>query len=670
MHLVIIGGNSAEKINQMIQQNFDNIRVSVYPSIPKFVEVSDVRTIDADRFILLQDAFSDESNLVSIATAFNDYLGKYYSASKFVALVKSESMQEVFSEVFISPLMVTLCLGKMNSLILTDIVSGDIDLLRKRYVPEELTGKEKDFSEEVVLPVNEKKEKQQVKNKNSTNGSITKKRGGILGLFKREKNKKEEPDFSNSENERIEDEEETYKHSNTEQGEPESKQVEPDDGLNYSLFTLDGEPDLGLGVSLPKGQDTEPIENLENTQTDTEEDLGFIDENEDDHFIEENIELLEFEETDENYEFNFEDTDLTEIYDKSEEGGTIPFNIDGDTNPDYTEEDDTDFSDIETSLKENETKWSRLKDEVLDKVQNIEKPVESENLNTDFKVEEVDDLTPLEGVRQLSDQYEEQSKQVVEKIVEKIVEVPVERVVEVQTVLTVGEKKKTYKNGIRTIVVTGDRKTGVTRTSLNMAAHYAKTESTLYVDLDIARRGSLLYFGLENIAKQEEHVQNGLTFFKNLKTLKNVVYTFPKGGFDCLVTTHGSEVTEEQILLAQRLLVSQRTYKTLIIDCPLENLNYLEDIILYSEIVLCMDSSTPCILNTILELSKLSDNERFGTFLYNNSSYFLSGDDRVDDFKKSLAYIGDIFSLDGESDWTELPLLGSVTNFTRILEAL
>jgi cellulose biosynthesis protein BcsQ len=283
-------------------------------------------------------------------------------------------------------------------------------------------------------------------------------------------------------------------------------------------------------------------------------------------------------------------------------------------------------------------------------------------------IKDVDDDSPmLENIATLSDEYEDQSTKVVEKVIERVVEKVVE--VQVEKIVNIGGKQKSYKNGIRTIVVTGDRKTGVTRTALNMAAHFAKSNRTLYVDYDIERHGSLLYFGLENISLEEEHVQKGLAFLRNLKTLDNVTYTFPKGGFDCLISTHGTEFEDGRLKEAQRILSTQRDYKTVIIDCPLENMHYLEDIVLYSEVMICVEPDLPCVLNTILGLSKTSENDKFLSFLFNNGHYFLSKDNNVAEFQTSMSYISEIFSLDDENiNWGTIPVLGSVVNFEKVLE--
>ena len=261
----------------------------------------------------------------------------------------------------------------------------------------------------------------------------------------------------------------------------------------------------------------------------------------------------------------------------------------------------------------------------------------------------------------------------VEKIVEVEKRVEVEKIVEVEKLVEVetfvgGGNRRTYKNGVRTIIVTGDRKTGVTGTALNLSAYYAKTGKTLYVDLDTVRKGSLLYLGIENIALANPAQISGVENLMSVNGLSHSVYAFDKRNFDCLLSSYGSVIEPQRIKDLQRLLISQRTYDTIIIDCPLENLVHLEDMVLYGEVFICMESTVPSIVVTLSSLSDMDFEDKGMSYLFNNSQFVLSKGSLESDFEKNLRYVSDIFSLEEQKlDWSSVKSLGVVDKLGSVL---
>jgi hypothetical protein len=676
MHVVLLGGASTSKVEPVILAEFDYIKVSVYPSIPKFIETANVRTIEVDRFILLQDAISDSKNTLSVLEGFNEYVSKHHPAAKFVFLLSSEATYNQISNIYISPLMIPLLVKTMKLVMLRDIVSQPIDFLKENYGNSSKTSNtSSDFLEELIDPEADKEEARAVLEAQTSKEPVeTKKKSGLFGLFKRKENKKGKnkavesatksftPFDMDSPTEKVESKNVTIEGSENNESIQLTSDVSleaKEEDIDYSVFDMDGTPNFGVGILKTEENDEENINSEDDYSAFEQDDSPKLTVSPDDK------EVLE-----ENEDLNDAFVDL-----EPEQEDVIRLTI-------HTSEPVLEFDPltVDTGVGDKVTKLTELKDSVFKRGINLDMSGLERVARTTpaLSITNIDDQDPLPDIENLSTDYENQSTKVVERIVEKIVEVPVdrvvevpvERVVEVQKIVNVGAKAKTYKNGIRTIIVTGDRKTGVTRTAVNMAAHFTKESRTLFVDFDIERKGSLLYFGLENIAREEERVQLGLSNLKNLNVLDNVTYTFPKGGFDCLLSLYGTEFEDGQLLTAQRVLTTQRVYKTIIIDCPLENLHYLEDIILYSEILICVESNSPCVLNTILMLSKLAEDEKFSTLLFNNGQYLLSVDDNITGFKQSLAYIKDIFSLDEGIDWSTLPILGSVTNFEKVLTAI
>ena len=291
------------------------------------------------------------------------------------------------------------------------------------------------------------------------------------------------------------------------------------------------------------------------------------------------------------------------------------------------------------------------------KVIEVEKVVE--------KVVEREVQVPVEKI------VEVEVEKIVEKVVEREVQVPIEKVVEVEKVVHVGERKKVYRKGVRSVVVTGDRKTGVTKTALNLANYYAKQGKTLFVDLDTVRKGSLVYLGIENIIEAEEEKQSGLSNIQTVEALRHLTYRHEKGGFDCLISLYGELVSYEQMRKVIKLLLQQNVYQTVIIDCPVENLTSVEDLIPFSGVVVSTDNGVKDVLSTIMGLSKVSAETSAGTYLLNNAYFVLPNTDDRGKFELSVEYVKELFALgEEELDWSMIPLVATKSTMIEMVSKL
>lgn len=269
---------------------------------------------------------------------------------------------------------------------------------------------------------------------------------------------------------------------------------------------------------------------------------------------------------------------------------------------------------------------------------------------------------------------------VVKEVVEKIVEVPVEKVIEVEKpveyvverVITQDGKQKHYFNNTRIVIFTGERKTGVTSLSLLTSRYYAKNSKTLFVDFDLKRRGSLLSLGLENIAEAEDEIQNGLNNIRSENTLKHLVYRQTDQSYDSLINLYGEDVSEEQVLKVQQILLSQRDYGTIVIDCPLENIPLLQLVLKHAEILICVETGVDNLITTIMEISSFDNIENFDTTVfYNNSSYIVPRSNDAQDFEDSMEYISEVFDTSEEKfDWAKLTLRGTSKDIKRVLDSI
>lgn len=275
-----------------------------------------------------------------------------------------------------------------------------------------------------------------------------------------------------------------------------------------------------------------------------------------------------------------------------------------------------------------------------------------DNIQTvDDNVELLKDLDSLEKV------YHDKNVKVVERIVEKIITVDS------------GKKNKTRER--LNVIVTGDRKTGVTRTALNLASVYSSMGKTLFVDLDIKRRGSVVYLGIDNLVEEGEHIQNGLNNARSLKVLPNVCYKSDKHDFSCLVSMYGFELDTDTISKVQSLLIAQKHFEFVVIDCPLEYLPLLDNIIHSSALLVCCENTQLSIINTVISLDEAFEGSKLSTLLVTKGYFLVTRGSKGGNFVVSLKNVSDMFNLDErEINWCNMNIVGEESNLLDVVKVL
>lgn len=779
LNLTLIGDKAVSKIKPIIEDHFDNVKISVFHTIQDFCETADMRTIQVDRIILLQDAFQGKPN-ANLLTSFNDYLGKHFPAIRLISLLNDVDSLELFSSIFISPNMVHIKASSMKPRTIYDLVEQSIDTNRKKYgyvsentvddtlseiVEDDFEGDDDTFTSEPLQQNTKKsrgifsifgKGKKKDKSKRGKNNPADQQRnedlaltggipvyqpdfdsnddfkGGNFGFPSSEnQNQREDQEFDDLEEmdswatdssfgDEIEpdvdftmfDGHVNVGHSNPqpthdsyeieEEGEEELLQDSDDlfDSESFDDFDFGDSNDtfeeveegISFDISLDDiDEDVETDTYSTTTDFDSESDFPAFSQDEEDGF-----QLPSYEETDEDFllpdeeesDFNTFEEDSPEGVDDSLGFGTFNNSEDEEeelvfTEPEFDTGLDLELEDVDDQqyeeeqppivipdLKQQREKFDDVKRDVLSKGVDTTIPdyATPQLPTTDFDIQDVTtDLPEFSDLEDLEQQYNDKNIKVVEveRIVERVVEKPI------RTGGT-GVSKKVYPTGVRTIIFTGDRKSGVTRTALQSAMFFGKTERTLFVDFDVKRKGSLLFYGIDNIIQEHDNVQNGLLNLKSTSMLKHVVYNFVKGGFDALISLYGETHEKEDLIRTQRILSTQKDYSTVIIDCPLENLHLLEDILLYSEIVICMESDLQSTVNTVMGLAEAyEEDSKLAIFLYNNAKYLLTANPDPKKFRENLDYVSEIFSLDEEeTDWSLTPILGTSRDLAKILNRM
>jgi hypothetical protein len=663
-------GKKAVAIEELVNTNLDDVKPFRYNTISEFVQDTQSRGLVVDRIILMQDAYIDLEDLDFTMISLNDYLLTNYPETRFITLSNNAHNARTMAEYFLASLHIHLYFASIKPTTLLSIITDPIEEVKKKYEKIDIS-KSMDVVDEIIEDEDEEEEAQQGK------------KGGLFGLFGKKGNggvrgkqqKRVEHTVSTASQENVvtdfteyedvyEDEEGESKLNPSDGYEDYEDEFEDDFATNYLdnlrvTVTPTGMDDesyvLNEGVSSEAGYDLEGegVEDgleeasLETTDTPYEDGEDYLD---DDDYTE-GSEGVEDEEPLE--------TDSTTGWDNWSDGlDTWGTTSELEPSESYISE-ATDLEDTETSidnLKELVKKHTEEGQNII--IPKVDLALKESLEATDIQDIEVE-LDLFDDIESMQQEYEEANVKTVvkEKVVERIVEV------------NKGGSNLNYREGIRLIVVTGDRKTGVTRTALNLASLYGKQDKTLYVDLDVERHGSLAYLGLESIVNQLDHIQNGLRHLKEAKSLPHLVMYHDKLGVDCLISSYDAEISEEHFKKVQTIIAHQNLFETVIVDCPLDRLHLIEDIIAYAEVLICVEPYDNTLIETVEQLSLIEDN-KVVSILSRHCGFVLTKG-KVDKLNNGLGYISNIFNLeDSQVNWTNLPIRGVVKDLKTIAERL
>lgn len=274
----------------------------------------------------------------------------------------------------------------------------------------------------------------------------------------------------------------------------------------------------------------------------------------------------------------------------------------------------------------------------------------------------------------------------VEKIVEKIVEKPVEKIVEKEvvkekTVYVAGGSSNAHtlkeilsKQEPIYLLVTGDRRSSITSTALSLANIFGSQLRALYVDMDIETHGSLVRLGIQNIVDEPDSVQNGLKNMRTPKVLDNLVY-WGNNKFASLITTFGTDITEQEFTRAANALAIQQSFNVVVIDCPITKVGLLDDMLPICDTILCIDGSVQGIMNTMGILSEMENmgvTRKVQNMMYRSARILITGQDTgVKAFEENRKFVNDIFNLSEENiPWIKTPVMGTLKNLVQAVKTM
>ena len=153
--------------------------------------------------------------------------------------------------------------------------------------------------------------------------------------------------------------------------------------------------------------------------------------------------------------------------------------------------------------------------------------------------------------------------------------------------------------------------------------------------------------------------------------LPNLVGTYTKGKFYTLTSMYGEAVSEDELNEAQRVLTTQQEFKTVVIDCPLENLYLMTDIIATNNILVCIRDNRTSVINTVIELMASTGDAQMLSAIYEKMRYFVTGKGTVEGLREHLEYVNNLFGLDETlQDWSKIDIIGCKKDIKLLLGRL
>ena len=645
MNIAILGSKNVKKLSDVLYKSFEAINVVGYDDVAKFRQAMVSRPLDFHRMLLLEPAVSSEDISTDDIYDFQDMILANYPAMKIITISTNPEYTKFLASLFIGRNYGHFCFGSLKGKILVDLVSKDIPELQRHYATnaykEDMTvGKE----EVIEGKVTNRKEEE---NKNEIDGYIAppentgRKKRGIIGMLgfggpKEAGNLTMDGGLGN-----------------IGQGTGIDDFSEGIAGVDFSQQPISDDPD-SVDVDMsgfaqePSDFDSDDKFEFFGGMDGIDVGLGHFD-NQDDFSFDEPADTTPETPSVVLRKPVEEEPEVFDIH-RLEKEEYVP-TLDVDESGMETVDDDEGFVnvpmvDLDALKKTVENTDFTLSDAMF----------QQSNLFDKVDIEDAD-VSGFDGdMGALMSQYDDANK-------------PKDAPPQVIYVDREGSSKFRNKNGVKILIVSGDRRVGVTKLALNLANKYATREKVLFVDFDRNRHGSLGYLDLDTILEEPEHVQNGFNHLKNQNILRNVCHYYKKGKFFTLTSMYGAYADDNQMRVVQDVLAAQKDYSTIVIDCPLEDLYLMQNILPFAKILFCVEDDKVGIINFVTMLDSNFDNENI-MFSFFEKSYFVVGrKGNVEKFLNGLAYVIDLFDLDeGMCKWNNIEILGSMRDINTLVE--
>lgn len=154
----------------------------------------------------------------------------------------------------------------------------------------------------------------------------------------------------------------------------------------------------------------------------------------------------------------------------------------------------------------------------------------------------------------------------------------------------------------KVIVCTGDRGSGVTVTAYSIAKEFAKKVPVLYFDCDIEKHGLLNYIDYDSFRAYDRSMIEGIKFCRDSNIFMNCVVQYDIN-LDLLTSDWSCDATDEDITRAHNVVAENTmNYGVVVVDCPIEKLHLISDLIFIGNTIVCMESSKRGVMNMLCGL--------------------------------------------------------------------
>lgn len=218
--------------------------------------------------------------------------------------------------------------------------------------------------------------------------------------------------------------------------------------------------------------------------------------------------------------------------------------------------------------------------------------------------------------------------------------------------------KLTTLNGVYTgrlkkiVIVTGDRGTGVTSTAFNLAKTLAKKVDVLYVDCDIDNHGILSYLDYSNFKNYENTHMNGVKLCKGSQAFDKCVISWDTNLY-MLTSDYSCDATVDELRVASEVVAERADdFGVVVVDCPVEKLEYIPDLILTGQGVICVEGTKRGFMNMLCQFEKSALPTRYKRTLVSRGSLLVTKCNKHLDLNKLVSYIKAIYE-PGEVNWLQ-----------------
>lgn len=681
----------AEKLKEKLIGIKDNLDMDCYDDVSKMVQLSMKRNFIYDRVIIVDNLLDTQS-----MQKLRKWWGSVSSQTEIVILARKgdNTIIDEFTELFVSPMIAIMFVDRPTVKIVEDAVKmstseinsqhGDGDLVKFEVEKDgyDAEAEAKKAEEERQKKLEEQKKKQaELEKKRQEEKAKKKDKGGFLGgLFggKKKDTQEKQPvppqDYTENNGEtqilmQNVDSNYTDDYNNSSDYQDSDYQEE-----NYDEYQEQSFGDTTYESDSEVQQDDMSTYNENMSQIDESPNEDYTDdtssyqedsdewnfESEDNNMMDNQTNIEEVQTPEVVEEPSFEDEDFSQPIEDdfdSSTSGKSEDEVNDNISDDVLDDTEVDEQQENTQLNLNHPSRNERRRVVpTPTVQTVDEdddfsagfgniPVQQAQNNKPTGVVEVDNSFDSMDLSKAEEAYQQKAmeRNTVVKVVEKEVVKEVNRGYNLLASVLKGRQKKT-------IIVTGDRATGVTSTALALAEVFSKYVKVLYLDCDLVNHGVLSYIDYNAYQSYEDINLQGIRLCHNSRSFKNCVTSLAHN-VDFLMSDYSCDATENDLETAQGIVAEHSNdYGVIIVDCPVQYLHCIPDLVMTGVGVICAEGSKRGVMNMLCQFEASTLNTRYKKNLASKGTLLMTKVSKQVDVPKLLKEIQESFASE-DVDW-------------------